>query len=336
MTELKMPTIIRTLLPLTLSLYPAFGWIEPAPQSRQIMWRAPKHLTVSDWIWGPGGAARAPRPPFRFVRENLGGTNPKVDVRDAAGALWIVKFGSEVHTDTFASRLLHATGYATEPIYFVPEGVISGVHGLKRAKWFVSKDGRFHSARFKLRDRRALEYADELQWSWVSNPFLGSHELNGLKILIMLTSNWDTKDARDGNGSNTAVFRDLSQPGTFLYSFTDWGASFGKSGGFFKRDKWDARGYERETKQFVKRTAGGQIVWRFKGKHTRDITNDITVDDIRWLLPHLSKITNQELLEGLIGSGANEAEAKSFSRSIQNRIAQLEEIADTNLIAERK
>lgn len=327
----------RTLPLLTLSLGLPLCGVEPAAPSRPIIWRAPKQLAVSDWIWGPGGEARAPRPPFRFVKENLGGTNPKVDVRDARGVLWIVKFGSEVHTDSFASRLLFASGYTAEATYFVPEGVIEGVQGLKRAKWFVSKDGRFRSARFKLRDEHGFAYADELQWSWISNPFLGSHELSGLKILIMLASNWDTKDARDGNGSNTAVFHDcMSQADTLLYSFTDWGASFGKWGGFFHRDKWDPRGYEQQTKKFVRRAPDGQLVWGFSGKHTRDIASGITIDDVRWLLPYLSGITGVQLRAGLIASGASPANAESLARSILNRISQLNDIAGINLYAVEK
>jgi hypothetical protein len=32
-------------------------------------------------------------------------------------------------------------------------------------------------------------------WSWDDNPFVGVPQLNGLKIVNMLLSNWDTKIA---------------------------------------------------------------------------------------------------------------------------------------------
>src|SRR5437870_5683957 len=80
-----------------------------APDNR-IVWREPRFMTAPDWIWGPGGQERVPAQPFQFVKENLGGTNPKVNVHDARGALWIVKFGGEVHTDVFNARLLQAVG----------------------------------------------------------------------------------------------------------------------------------------------------------------------------------------------------------------------------------
>ena len=66
---------------------------------------------------------------------------------------------------------------------------IQSVHGLKRVKPFVSRNGLTRDARFELRDDRVLAYAGEFLWSWTANPFLGSHELKGLKILIMLASN---------------------------------------------------------------------------------------------------------------------------------------------------
>src|SRR5215475_8110871 len=95
----------------------AVGLAETAAKDQsleRIVWRAPQLLSTSDWVWGPGGKETAPVPPFKFVKENMGGTNPKVNVKDARGALWIVKFGGEVHAEVFASRLLYATGYSAE------------------------------------------------------------------------------------------------------------------------------------------------------------------------------------------------------------------------------
>jgi hypothetical protein len=265
------------------------------------------------------------------VKENLGGTNPKVDVRDARGASWVVKFGAEVHTDVFASRLLYAVGYPTDPTYYVAEGTIDGVTGLRRAKTFIGKDGRFRNARFKLRDR-SFKNADEYKWSWVENPFVGSHELNGLRILMMLVSNWDAKDARDADGSNTAVLRQRdANPPVYVYAMTDWGASLGSWGGFFKRDRWNAAAYERQTPKFVQGVKDGNIVWGYDGKHGDDITAGISVEDARWLLTYLSGITTEELRIGLRASGASPGYAERISRAIRNRIVQLQQITGDNV-----
>jgi len=83
--------------------------------SAQLLWKEPQPANTSVWTSGPGGEETAPQPLFQFVKEKLTGTNPKVEVRDVNGRLWTVKFGAEVHSDTFAPRLLNALGYAAEP-----------------------------------------------------------------------------------------------------------------------------------------------------------------------------------------------------------------------------
>jgi hypothetical protein len=107
----------------------------------------------------------------------------------------------------------------------------------------------------------------------------------------------------------------------------DWGASLGSWGGFFKRDRWDIEAYERQTPQFVKGVQNGEIVWGYSGKHGEDITARITLDDVRWLLPYLTRITDGQLRTGLMASGATPAFAERFSRAIRNRIEQLQHIA---------
>ena len=176
-----------------------------AADNKALLWQQPGNITIADWIWGPGGEARAPQAPFEFIEEDFNGTNPKVKVRDAKGDRWTVKFGGEDHSDVFAARLLFAMGYTAQPAYFVHSGAITGVHGLKRAKPFIGKQGQFAYARFKLHESKKVTRVEGVDWSWINNPFVGTHELNGLKILMMILSNWDAKDSRDGKGSNTAV-----------------------------------------------------------------------------------------------------------------------------------
>jgi len=294
-----------------------------------VLWEPPGKIGVADWIWGPGGEQRAPQPPFQFISEDFKGTNPKIRVRDAKGDQWVVKFGGERHSDVFAPRLLHACGYFGQATYFVANGVVTGVTELKRAKPFVSKNGRFEYARFKLRDRKSLVHAEDRAWSWVDNPFLRTHELSGLKILVMLISNWDAKDAREDSNSNLAVFSEQKPPGRLLYAVDDWGSSMGKWGGFFERDKWDAAGYQKQTKDFVKGVKAGVIDWGYEGKHDEDIKNGISVEDVRWLLQYLSAISDEELSAGLRASGASEPDVASFTRSIRDRIRQLENISKT-------
>ena len=288
-----------------------------------LLWQKPGEMTVADWVWGPGGEAHVPLPPFEFLVEDLNGTNPKIKVRDAKGDHWTVKFGGEGHSDVFASRLLFAMGYTSQPSYFVRSGVIVGAKGLKRAKPFIGKHGEFSYARFKLHQSKRVAPVEGLDWSWSNNPFLGTHELNGLKILMMLMSNWDAKDVRDGKGSNTAVYDVAGPGGGRYYAFDDWGATLGKWGGFFSRNKWDADGYRAQTRAFVRSDDGESVRWGYRGKHAKDITTGVGIEDVRWLLPYLTSMSDEDLRAGLRASGASAAETETYTTSIRNRIEQL-------------
>ena len=128
--------------------------------------------------------------------EDLSGTDAKVKVKDANDRSWVVKLGHEARPDTFCTRLAWALGYYVEPNYIVADGVIEGVKNLQRARKEIEPDGRFQNGRFQLRTS-APKYLRSVDWSWDENPFLGTPELGGLKVVMMLLSNWDNKDNRD-------------------------------------------------------------------------------------------------------------------------------------------
>ena len=61
-----------------------------------------------------------------------------------------------------------------------------------------------------------------------STPFIGTPELGGLKILMMLLSDWDNKDARDAEkrGTNTAIYQHAN---LMYYFIDDWGGAMASS-----------------------------------------------------------------------------------------------------------
>lgn len=314
----------------TLTICLLFAAMRPcsATDGKALLWQEPGNITIANWIWGPGGEARAPKAPFEFLEEDFKGTNPKIKVRDAKADHWTVKFGGEDHGEVFAGRFLFAMGYLAQANYFVRNGVVNGVHGLKRAKPFLGKHGEFAYARFKLHESKKVTLVEGVDWSWTDNPFVGTHELNGLKVLMMLMSNWDAKDCRDGKGSNTAVYAKNSVAGMQLqYAFDDWGATFGRWGGFFSRDKWSPQGYTDQTRSFVH--SDGEIIrWGYHGKHNADITSGIRIEDVQWLLRYLSGVTDEQLRAGLQASGASPLETDAYARSIRERISQLQHLID--------
>ena len=173
-----------------------------------LIWRDPGAIEALDLAHGPGGAAIGARAAVpRSSKSTLTGSQPCVSVADARGRLWRVKWGDEVRAENFAVRLVWACGYFAEVTHFVASGRIEGAHDLQRAASCIGEDCTFSEARFELDDPAVRKFFEEHSWAWNDNPFVGTRELNGLKIVVMLLSNWDTKDRRDvARGSNTAIF----------------------------------------------------------------------------------------------------------------------------------
>lgn len=299
------------------------------PEIKTIIWQDPGAVEELDFAAGPGGIKKVPRPPFTFIEETLSGSNPKIKVKDANDQTWHVKWGSEVNAEVFATRMAWAAGYFVDPAYFVPGGKIEGAHGLKRAKRYIDSNGSFTDARFERhKNKGATVLDDEKGWRWDQNPLVETPELNGLKIMMMLTSNWDNKDVRDrSRGSNTAIleYQDGDNDER-RYMVTDWGGSMGKWGGVAGREKWDAKGYEKQTPDFIKGVEHGFVEFGYSGQHTGSFKEGISVKDVKWLLRYVGRITDQQIRDGLKASGATREEVDSFTRSIRNRIDQMRKL----------
>jgi hypothetical protein len=288
-----------------------------------VLWHDPGAVETLDFTYGIGGKEMAPRSPFTFLEEDTTGSNPKVSVKDANGRKWAIKFGEEAAPDTFCTRLAWALGYYVEPDYFLAEGTIERARGLTRARKVVDAQGRFRGGRFELRSSEP-KYLTTVKWSWEDNPFLGTPELNGLKILMMLVSNWDDKDSRDADkrGANTGIYR---QGNLLFYFIDDWGGAMGHWGGLLTRSKWDSESFYRQSPDFVQ-TNDGAIQWGYTGQHTSLMTRDIKFSDIRWLMQYLGRVTDDQLRTGLAASGATEDETRRYVEALRMRIGELRRV----------
>ena len=301
----------------------------PLASVKHVLWRDPGDVGRLDLASGPGGPDHRPVPPFQFVEEHFGGSNPSVSVTDAQGRRWRVKWGNEVRSETFAVRLVWACGYFAETTHFVQEGTISGAKDLQRAASCLDEHCHFTEARFELEDESVTMHFEEHSWAWNDNPFIGSRELNGLKILSMLLSNWDTKDRRDvARGSNTAIFECPVRGGREArYLITDWGGSLGSWGNnIITRGRWDPAGFETQTPAFVSGVVDGVVQFGYTGQRTEDVAANISVDDVTWLLQYLGKVTDAQLRAGLVASGANSEEQAIFATALRARITQLQDV----------
>jgi hypothetical protein len=296
------------------------------------IWRDPGRVDAIHLVHGPGGRDGAPVAPFTFLEEHANGSQPCLSVRDARGRRWRAKWGPEARVETFAVRFAWACGYFAEITHLVASGRIEGAPDTRtRTRDCVeAPHGTFIDARFEADDPDVKKYFEEHSWSWDDNPFVGSRELSGLKIVMMLLSNWDSKDRRDvARGSNTAIF--VQRVGRWprmhheaQYLLTDWGGAMGKWGAnIVTRGRWDVDGFEAQTPQFVTGVKDGRLCFGYTGQRTADIAGDIPVDHARWFHGYASRLTERQLVDGLLASGATDDEATRFARAIMARIHQL-------------
>jgi hypothetical protein len=307
----------------------------------KVLWTDPGDPSILDFQYGIGGRERQPQPPFHFTDEDLTGSSPKVNVTDGRGAIWNVKWGPESRPSTFCTRLVWACGYYAETEYFVREGRIEGAHGLKRARSRIRHDGSFVNARFQLRSDTP-RYLEGQSWTWIDNPFVKTPEFQGLRILMLLVSNWDTKDGRDRDwhgtpDSNLAIFEDNSTGSPrYLYANADWGASLGEWGGNFTWTKWDCKGFAQDTHNFLRVGSDGTLHWGFEGKHGKDMFRGITPSDIQWLLQYLGRITDDQIRTGLTASGATSDETECYVPALRQRIDKLQQAVQKTRITQEK
>ena len=296
----------------------------PLRSSRELIWRDPGTLSAAQLEAGPSAP---PAPPFHFVEEHDTGSQPCVSIRDAAGHTWRVKWGQEVHTETFGTRLAWALGFFAEPTYFVPAGTIEGAAELRRAKDCIDEHRQFKDARFELSEPNVKRHFDAHGWAWHDNPFVGTHELSGLKILMMLMSNWDNKDVRDvSRGSNTAIFeyRLAHHVHEARYLIIDWGAALGAWGAtILKRGRWDPEAFAAQNPEFVTGVEGDLVKFGYQGQRTADMTSNITRADVAWFVRIASRLTDDHLKAALRASGATSEEVDLFAASLRARLDQL-------------
>jgi hypothetical protein len=303
----------------------------PLRSSRATLWRDPGAISAEDLEAGPCRSKGAPAPPFHFLEEHDTGSQPCVSVRDAARREWRVKWGHEVHTEVFGTRLAWALGYFAEPTYFVGSGTIEGTRDLRRAKACIDEQHRFTDARFELSEPGVERHFDAHGWAWHENPFVGTHELSGLKILMMLVSNWDNKDVRDvARGSNTAIFehRLPNHEREARYLIIDWGAALGPWGSnVIQRGRWDPEAFAGQNQQFVTGVEGDIVQFGYQGQRTADVAANITRADVAWFLRVADRLTDDHLRAALRASGANREEIDLFTAALRARLDQLRSAA---------
>jgi hypothetical protein len=284
--------------------------------ARPVLWTEPTDIESRDLFYGLGGRAGAPDPAgkFKFVRRSTSGTSEKIIVEDDKGRGWTVKFGPEARPETAATRILWAAGYHVDQNYFVARTHIEGRGGFDI--WDV---------RFEARDDGFKELGT---WEWDTNPFNGTRELAGLKVVMALLNNWDLKDM------NNKVLQPNKESGgdrnLRIYYIADLGATLGATGSFISKlpffseapagSKGVPDSYAGQV--FIDSVSGGQVHFHYEGKNG-SVIEGISVEHARWMGNLLGRLSDKQLSDAFRAGGFTANEVAVYTQAMRRRIDQL-------------
>lgn len=282
---------------------------------RAVMWQR-VNVRSQDTFFGPGGKEMQPDiSSVTFLKEEKGGYSKKFRIKDAVGNTWVAKVGNEAQSETAAVRLLSAIGYKTEINYLVPSIEIPG-------------KGVFRNVRLEARPDN-VKRKDE--WKWGENPFIGTREYQGLKIMMAFLNNWDMKSA------NNVILENGDER---QYVISDLGVTFGRTGKngwplFWRIGRSRNNPVDYSRSKFVTGVSKNRVKVEFNGKN-RSRMHDLTITDARWLAGLLSQLSEKQIKDAFRAANYSRADVELLSAAVKRRIAELNRAASGSNLARSK
>ena len=258
---------------------------------------------------GPGGEAMRPDlSKVDFIEVDTSGHNKKYRIKDAAGNEWVAKLGREAQPETAAVRILYGLGYRTEINYLAP--TIN-----------IPTKGTFENVRLEARPKNAKRLDI---WKWEDNPFVGSNELQGLKIMMVFFTNWDLLDMQ-----NKVVRVSTDNGIEDQYIISDLGATFGRLGNnnlpfFFRLGRQTNKPNTWEQAGFIKDVKDNKLQFDFTGGKSRNILNDVTVANGRWLADLLMQLSDKQLDDAFRAANYTPEQIQTLRNGFKTRVAELD------------
>ena len=304
----------------------AFGAAVSASVSSAPLWRDRGDVSSLNLLYGAGGKDHQPAGKFTFVKEDKEGSSPKFEVVDEQGVRWKVKLGIETKSETAASRLVWAAGYFTDEDYYLPELRVENLPKLSRGREFVSAGGVVRGARM---ERSVEGQKKNGNWSWFKNPFTGTKELNGLRVMMALINNWDLKEI------NNAIYDEKGEGRRYVIS--DLGATFGETGNTVVRSKSNPDDYS--DSKFIQKVTAQHVDFVLSSRplfitaidvpnyatrtHMQDIVKDIPVADAKWLGKLLEPLSDEQIRDCFRAAGYSPEDVESNAAMVKERIRAL-------------
>ena len=301
--------------------------------SKAVLWSDPGDIRSRDLFLGPGGKKHEPELPVKFLSEETAGSSPKFDVHDRSGKKWKAKLGPEARPEAVASRLLWAVGYKANDNYVIPNLKVDGLPAhLTRGDEFRTKDGSLRDVRLQ---RHPSGDDKAGTWSWRNNPFRGTREFNGLRVMMALIDNWDLKDA------NNARFTD-KKTGEVEYMVTDVGASFGPTHRTYTNNSKGNLNVYRHAR-FITKIRKHDVDFALVGLppilfeifdppyvvmelHRRWIGKHIPREDARWIGSLLAQLSKDQIRDAFRAADYPPDQIDGFVSILQARIAALQRL----------
>ncbi len=300
-------------------------------RAEAVIWSDPGDVHSLNLFWGAGGEKHQPQPPVAFVEEDMHGTSPKFDVRDANGKKWKAKLGLEAKPETAASRLLWAAGYGANENYFFPQLQVTNMPAnLKRGQNLAGHGGSVPQVRLQRHEGKRIG-----NWNWRHNPFYGTREFNGLRVMMGLIANWDLKD--DNNG----IFEDEKHAGPKMYEVSDVGTAFGTAGKkYSNRDsKGNIEAFRRN--KLIARVHGDfidlnfpkrpplislfEFEWGFFLHQARMewVGRNIPRADAKWIGARLAELSPDQIRDIFRAAGYSPDQVEAYTGAVMARIQEL-------------
>ena len=266
-----------------------------------IIWE-PVDIKSRDLFRGPTSEGIVPAlEKVEFIGRQPGGNNLKFRLKDANGREWVAKVADESQAEVAATRLLWALGYRTEIDQIV-----------KRMQ--IEKVGSYKNARFEARPE-TIKRGE--RWSWTNNPYAGTKEFDGLRLMMAFINNWDMKD--ENNNLNT-------ENGKTYMVVSDLGSSFGKLA-----DKSKSRTGRSVNKPehfaeagFIKSVDNGVLVLDYRGMG-EDYLKGIKVENARWLADLLLQLSDKQISDAFRAANYSAEDVALLTTAVKDRIAQLDQ-----------
>jgi hypothetical protein len=278
---------------------------DPARVRTEELVDAHPRIAARDLFCGVGGCDGAPpaEAPFRFRERHNRGSSPNIVVEDARGRVWNAKLGKETKPEIAASRLLWAIGFHQPPIYYVRSWTVAG----------GPDPGPQPEARFRL---ERSDWKKRGEWDWQDNPFVGTRELRGLVVLMVMITNWDLKT------SNNTVYEqrhDGAAPAR-RYVVKDLGESFGRSVRYLTLGKGNDIG-EFEREGFIRRVDGDHVEFHYNPIILNlNVTRDITVDDVLWTCRRLAQLSERQWRDAFRAAGYSDEQGAAFASRMKQKV----------------